>query len=116
MATLRDLENAIDSLLSHPLGVRQYQLVRRIEEKAYEAYVFGLCLRAARELGSTPVLRGITGAPTPFIFRGAPGQIHSQNRNYGYAEFALNRDRFEVHAGVAAAQQNVRRVVGGGDS
>jgi hypothetical protein len=100
MATLAELENAIDALLDHPLGIGQYQLVRSVEEKAYEAYVFSLCLRAARELGATPVLRGITGAPTPFVFRGAPGQIHSQGRNYGYAQFALNGYEFEVHAGV----------------
>lgn len=73
MASLQDLENAIDVLLNHPLGISQYQLVRRVEEKAYEAFVFGLCLRATRELGVTPVLRGNTGAPAPFVFRGAPG-------------------------------------------
>jgi len=78
VATLADLETAIDELLDHPLGVRQYQLVRRVEEKAYEAYVFGLCLRAIRELGAAPVLRGISGPPIPFVFRGAPGQIHSR--------------------------------------
>lgn len=100
MATLQDLENAIDALLNHPLGIGQYQLVQRVGEKAYEAYVFGLCLRAARELGVTPVLRGISGPPTPFVFRGAPGQIHSRSRNYGYAEFAMNGHEFEIHAGV----------------
>lgn len=100
MATLRDLENSIDALLGHPLGVRQYQLVRRVEEKAYEAYVFALCLRAVREIGITPILRGSSGVPTPFIFRGAPGQIHSRGRNYGYAEFSLNGHDFEIHAGV----------------
>ena len=100
MATLQDLESAIDVLLNHPLGVGRYQLVRRVEEKAYEAYVFGLCLRAVRELGTTPILRGNLGTPTPFVFRGAPGQIHSQRRNYGYAEFSLNGQDFEIHAGV----------------
>lgn len=100
MATLADLESAIDALLSHPLGVGHYQLVRRVEPKAYEAYVFGLCLKAIRELGATPILRGISGPPTPFIFRGAPGQIHSDSRNYGYVAFSLNGERFEVHAGV----------------
>ena len=60
-------------LLDHPLG-SVYELVRRVEEKAYEAYVFGLCLRAAREVGATPVLRGNLGTPNPFLFRGAPGQ------------------------------------------
>jgi hypothetical protein len=100
MASLQDLENAIDALLNHPLGISQYQLIRHVEEKAYEAYVFGLCLRAARELGVTPVLRGNTGTPAPFVFRGAPGQIHSTGRNYGYAEFTLNGIDFEIHAGV----------------
>ncbi len=100
MATLVELETAIDALLNHPLGFGHYQLVRQVEEKAYEAYVFGLCLRAVRELGITPVLRGINGAPTPFVFRGAPGQIHSQARNYGFASFTINNQNFEIHAGV----------------
>jgi hypothetical protein len=100
MATLADLEKAIASLLDHPLGVGQFQLVQRVEEKAYEAYVFGLCLRAVRELGVAPVLRGINGLPTPFVFRGGPGQIHSRGRNYGFAAFSQNSEGFEIHAGV----------------
>lgn len=100
MATLQELTGAIDALLSHPAGLGQYQLVRPVEEKAYEAYVFGLCLRAVRELGVTPTLLGINGPPRPFIFRGAPGQIHSTRRNYGYASFSLNGMDFEIHAGV----------------
>ncbi|HEY0075466.1 MAG TPA: hypothetical protein VGB77_15315 [Abditibacteriaceae bacterium] len=100
MATLADLENAIDDLLNHPLGVNNYQLIQRVEEKAYEAYVLGLCLRAAREINATPDLRGISGPPNPFVFRGAPGQIYSSFRNYGYATFQLNGEAFEIHAGV----------------
>lgn len=100
MATLSELENAIDNLLGHPLGVGRYQLVRQVEEKAYEAYVFGLCLRAIRELGVIPILRGIKDVPNPFIFRGGPGQIHSDSKNYGYAQFSLNGNDFEIHAGV----------------
>ncbi len=100
MAMLADLEAAIDDLLNHPLGVGHYQLVRPVEEKAYEAYVFGLCLLAVRELGVTPVLRGITDPPDPFLFRGAPGQIHSTSRNFGYAAFSLNGQDFEIHAGI----------------
>jgi hypothetical protein len=100
MPTLQQLEAAIDQLLQHPLGVENYQFVKQVEEKAYEAYVFGLCLQAVRELGITPVLRGISGPPNPFIFRGGPGQIHSTYRNYGYAEFTLNGIPFEIHAGV----------------
>jgi hypothetical protein len=100
MTSLADLEVAIDTLLDHPLGTGRYQLVQNVEEKAYEAYIFGLCLRAARELSATPVLRGISGPPNPFIFRGAPGQIYSTSRNYGYADFSLNGQDFEIHAGV----------------
>jgi hypothetical protein len=97
LATLADLTQAIDKLLNHPLGVGNFSLIQQVEEKAYEAYVFGLSLRAARELGGNPLLRGIRGQPTPFIFRGAPGQIHAGGRNYGYAEFSLNGADFEVH-------------------
>jgi hypothetical protein len=100
VATLADLEAAIEKLLAHPLGVGYYQLVRPVAEKAYEAYVFGLCLRAVRELGETPKLRGIDAPPRPFVFRGAPGQIHSRSRNYGYAAFSLNSEEFEIHVGV----------------
>lgn len=100
MATLADLTSAIDGLLQHPLGVNQFRLGRVSGEKAYEAYVFGLCLRAVRELGVTPVLTGITGPAIPFVFRGAPGQIHARTRNFGYAAFWLNGYAFEVHAGV----------------
>ncbi|RTL46402.1 MAG: hypothetical protein EKK53_04185 [Burkholderiales bacterium] len=100
MATLAQLESALDQLLDHPAGLKHYQLVRVVEEKAYEAYVFGLCLRAVRELKGAPTLRGISGPPTPFVFRGAPGQIHSTYRNYGYATFSLGTHQFEIHCGV----------------
>lgn len=46
MATVAELERAIDAMLDHPLGVQQYQLARTVEGKVYEAYVFTLCLRA----------------------------------------------------------------------
>jgi hypothetical protein len=100
MATLQDLENAIDELLNNELGIRRYELIQKMEDKAYEAYIFGLCLRAVRELEATPVLRGVNGPPNSFIFRGGPGKIYSQARNYGYAEFRLNNQVFEIHSGV----------------
>lgn len=102
MATIKDLEEAIDALLNHPLGTGWFKTAigRNAGAKAYEAYVFGLCLRAVRELKCTPVLKGITGPPLPFIFRGGPGQIHSTSANYGYAEFSLMGEVFEIHAGV----------------
>jgi hypothetical protein len=100
VATLSDLQNAIDLLLNDPLGISQYQSVQQVESKAYEAYIFGLCLRAVRELNVTPLLCGISGTPNPFVFRGGPGQIHSQAKNYGYATFSINTQDFELHAGV----------------
>ena len=100
MATLADLQVAINALLDHPLGPGNYQLVPIVEEKAYEAYLIGLCLRAVRELNVMPVLCGISAAPDPFVFRGGPGKLHSRHRNYSYATFTLNGSDFEVHAGV----------------
>lgn len=100
MASLSDLEAAIDELLDHPLGAAHFQLVTQTAEKAYEAYVFGLCLRAAREVGAVPELRGIAASPVPFVFRGGPGKIFSDLRNYGYAYFAMNGQGFEVHLNV----------------
>jgi len=100
MATLNDLTAAIEVLLNHPMGINQYQLANQVAPKAYEAYIFGLCLRAVRELNVTPVLRGIQGRPAPFVFRGSPGKIHTMTKNYGYAEFSINGQDFEVHAGV----------------
>lgn len=102
MTTKADLENAIASMLATPVGSAVYSLSNDVAEKAYEAYVFSLCLRAARELGCMPVLKSIEGKkyPNPFVFRGAPGQIHSKYKDYGYAEFSVKGDKFEVHAGV----------------
>ena len=100
MAAVADLEHAIDTMLDHPLGIQQYRVSQSVQGKVYEAYVFALCLRAVRELGVTPFLRGAQGLPNPFIFRGGPGQIHSTSRNYGYAVFHLKGSTFEIHAGV----------------
>jgi hypothetical protein len=100
MATLAQLEAALDALLDHPAGLGHYQLIHSVEEKAYEAYIFGLSLRAVRTFGAVPILHGISGHPTPFVFRGAPGKIHSTYRNYGYARFKLKGHEFEIHCGV----------------
>lgn len=100
MATLAELENAIDGLLAHPAGGGNYSLTSRTAPKAYEAYVFGLCLRAAREFGANPILRGIRGGPSPFVFRGGPGHISSTTRNYGYATLSCGKQELELHAGV----------------
>src|ERR1700722_3401808 len=97
MATLQELESAIEAVLSGLSGYQTFDLVQREEEKAYEAYVLALCLTSIRNLGGRPILRVILGKPNPFIFRGGPGLIHSQNRNYGYVFFTLNSLNFEIH-------------------
>ena len=61
MAAVADLEHAIDTMLDHPLGIQQYRVSQSVQGKVYEAYVFALCLRAVRELGVTPFLRGGAG-------------------------------------------------------
>lgn len=101
MATLQDLENAIRGLFQQSVGSSSaYRVDTSTAPKAYEGYIFGLCLRAVRELGAIPVLCGNTGPANPFIFRGGPGHIHSTYRNYGYAYFHLNNHEFEVHPGI----------------
>ncbi len=100
MATLKELKDAIDALIDHPLGPGSYKLIQDVEGKAYEAYIFCLCLEAVRTLKVTPLLRGSYTTPDPFIFRGAPGKIHSEYRNYGYASFTLNGHEFEIHTNV----------------
>lgn len=104
MATLAELINAIDSMLNNipSVGGSTSATAQRglVEEKAYEAYIFGLCLQAVRSLGVEPTLLGISGTPTPFIFRGGPGQIHSTHKNYGYAFFDLAGLAYEIHCDI----------------
>ncbi len=103
MTTMNDLSNAIDQFLNHPLGINNYQLVRDVAEKAYEAYVFCLCLEAVRRLNGNIDLRSISqpqAIPNPFVFRGAPGSIYSSHKNYGYASCKLGDKEFEIHNSV----------------
>jgi hypothetical protein len=100
MTTLAELKLAIDAILNHRLGISNWKLNRTVEEKAYEAYVFSLCARAVAEMGGKPVARTNQGTPGSFVFRGGPGQIHSQRANYGYLRFTMVGDDYELHAGV----------------
>ena len=100
MATRAEFESAIDALLSHPLGVNRYPRGKQYGGKVYEAYVFSLCVKAARELGANVELRGIQSSAKPFLFRGAPGRIYSKFNNFGYAKFQLNGKKFEIHCSI----------------
>lgn len=101
MVTQAQLEASVRNLpQSTPIQLNQKGV--NLTPKTYEAYMFGLCLRAARELGCNPVLQGVKGLlPIPLIFRGSPGKIYAtSNQNYGYATFQLNGQDFEIHAGI----------------
>lgn len=101
MPTLSQLHAAITQLLQNGTAAPGgYQLVRDIEEKAYEAYVFGLCVEAVRRCGGSIEYRNIANNQAPVLFRGGPGEIHSTHRNYSYAYCAVGVKRFEIHVDV----------------
>ena len=100
MTTPPELRAAISALLDHSLGIPRFQSRRLVNGKLYEAYVFGLCLQALKELGANLRASSVTGSPGQFIFRGGPGQIYSQTRDYGHVEFTLNGKEFELHSSI----------------
>lgn len=102
MTTLSDLESAVDRILSLP-GVRTaLQLNSRTRERAFEAYVFSLVVRAVRQASGSATIIGIkTGQnPNPIVFRGAPGHMSSNSQNFAYATCQVGSKEFEVHLGV----------------
>lgn len=102
MATLTDLRNAIDSLLSLTSTSRLLQLNSNTRERAYEAYVFSLCIEAVNRAGGQVTLIGIqTGAnPSTLVFRGGPGSMSSGAQDFCYARCVLGSKVFEVHVDV----------------
>jgi hypothetical protein len=105
MATAADLvamKAEIESLLSLPGAKQLLQLNSNTCERAYEAYVFGLCCEAVRRAGGTVTLTGInTGAnPSTVVFRGAPGSMASTSQNFVYADCSLSNRSFEIHVDV----------------
>lgn len=99
---LAALRAAITSLLNLPAVGQLLQLNSNTCERAYEAYVFSLCCEAVRRAGGTVQLIGIRSGrlPNPLVFRGAPGAMASQNRDFSYASCSLNQKRFEFHVDV----------------
>lgn len=102
MATLADLTTAVNALLAVPGVAATLQLNSNTRERAFEAYVFGLVLRAIRGAGGTVQLIGIQSGANPavLVFRGAPGQMSSTLQDFCYAECTLNGKTFEVHVDV----------------
>ncbi len=67
----------------------------------FEAYVFTIILRAARDLGAEIDYRDVTGGrPASFVFRTSPGYIYSKERQYCHAVIAFQgKPRLEAHVG-----------------
>lgn len=102
MATFADLTAAVQALLSASGASAALQLNSATRERAFEAYVFALVLRAVRRAGGAVQLMGIqTGqGPNPLVFRGSPGQMSSRAQDFAYARCILNGYEFEVHVDV----------------
>jgi hypothetical protein len=108
MATLADLRAALDRLLSIPQTGQLLQLNSPKIERAYEAYVFSLCLEAVRNAGGTTTLVGRQSGPNPatIVFRGGPGQMASDDQDFCYAACVIGAKAFEVHVDVTFEGQS----------
>lgn len=102
MATFADLVNAVQNLLSAGAAARALQLNSATRERAFEAYVFALVLRAVRRAGGNVQIVGAQSGPNPnpIVFRGNPGQMSSRMQDFAYARCTLNSYDFEVHLDV----------------
>lgn len=102
MATLSDLRNAVESALDLPAAGATLQLNSNTRERAFEAYVFSLLVQAVRQAGGSAIIVGIrTGqAPSTVVFRGGPGRLGSQSKDYAYATCSLGGKHFELHVDV----------------
>lgn len=102
MASLNDLRTAVTQILGLPAVPGILRLNSNTRERAFEAYVFALVLRAVRQAGGTAQLHGIlSGAnPNPVVLRGAPGHMASRAQDFSYARCALNGREFEIHVDV----------------
>jgi len=102
MPTLNDIRSAIAQVLGVPNVATVLQLNRNTRERAFEAYIFALVLRAVRQAGGTVELRGVLSGPnpSPVVFRGSPGRLGSRAQNFCYARCSLGNKQFEVHVDV----------------
>lgn len=99
---LMALKTAIKGLLNLPAAKQLLTLNSNTCERAFEAYIFGLCCDSVRAAGGTVTLTGIQSGPnpSPVIFRGAPGSMASNIQDFVYADCKLNHKTFEIHVDV----------------
>ncbi len=81
-------------VISHPLGAPKYDL--------YEAYLFGLCVEAARSIGLDVRHLDATGAVvTSLNLRKSPSAISTPTQNFTHVELSADsRVRLEIHLGI----------------
>lgn len=102
MASIKELSDAVKRILSNPASKAVLQLNSTSRERAFEAYVFSLIVKAVRKSKGSVTITGIkTGSnPSPIFFRGSPGYMSSRAQDFAYAECQINGRDFEIHIGV----------------
>ncbi len=102
MATLADLQNAVNQVLGLPAIPAVLQLNSNTRERAFEAYVFALLVNAVREAGGTADIFGIVSGinPATVVFRGGPGLLGSSAQDYAYARCQVGNRNFEIHVDI----------------
>ena len=102
MATLADLQTSITQVLNLPGIPAVLQLNSPTRERAFEAYVFSLVVRAVREAGGTAEIWGINTGLNPgiVVFRGGPGLLGSTAQDFAFARCQLGSEEFEIHVDV----------------
>jgi hypothetical protein len=105
MPTLVELRDAVNALLDLPGMSAVLQLNSNTRERAFEAYLFGLFVRAVRRAANNDnnvVIKGIVSGANPsvVVLRGGPGRLGSRAQNFAYADCVLAQTTFEIHADV----------------
>lgn len=108
MTTFDDLKNAIDTLLSTASVEALLRLNSNTAERAYEAYVMGLCKKAVENQGGIATITGIRSGPDPdvIVLRGGPGNMSSRLQDFCFIDCTLGNKRFEIHVDVLYAGQS----------
>lgn len=103
MATLSELQTAIDNLLSKPSISRIWRINSTRLDAAYEVYILGLCMEAVRRCNNgEATLVGINSGPYPpqVVFRGGPGSMASRGQDFCYVQCKVGSEEFEIHLDV----------------
>ena len=102
MTQFSDLEDAVKRLLDLSGTGAILRLNSNTSERAFEAYLLGLCMKAVRNQRGTAVLTGIlSGAnPSTLVFRGGPGSMASRAQDFCYVACRLRNKSFEIHLDV----------------